>query len=166
MAQAVQAILWNLVECGRFRQARIHLWRSRPLLNRHGGKLQRLRLRWLEGRIHAGLGDLDRAGEDLAATRCGFEAAGSPYSAGLVSLDLATVWLREGKTKQVQQLVEEVITVFRALRIAREAVAALLILREACNRDAASLEHLRSITILLAELERQPRRRTGEGAGD
>jgi hypothetical protein len=158
-AQAVQAIVWNLVDCGRFRQARIHLWRSRPLLVRHGGTLHLLRLRWLEGRIHAGLRDFGRAEGELAAARLGFEAAGSPYNAALTSLDLAAVWLQQGKTKQVRQLVEEMIAIFRALRIAREAVAALLILREACDRDAASLEQLRSVALLLAELERRPRRR-------
>jgi hypothetical protein len=165
-AQAVQAIVWNLVNCGRFRQARIHLWRSRPLLVRHGGKLHFLRVRWLAGRIHAGLRDFGRAEGELAAARSGFEAAGNPYNAALASLDLAAVWLQQGKTQQVRQLVEEMIAVFRALRIGREAMAALLILREACDRDAASLDQLRSVELLLSEIERQPRRRAVEGSAD
>jgi hypothetical protein len=164
--QAVHAILWNLVHCGRYRQARIHLWRSRPLFLRHGGRLSVLRLRWLEGRIHEGLGDVDRAERELLATRAGFAAAGSPYNAALVALDLAAVWLRQGKTKQVRQLVEEMIATFRALRIAREAVAALLILREACDREEATLERLRAVTLLLTELERQPQRRPWSSAAD
>jgi tetratricopeptide (TPR) repeat protein len=159
--QAVHAILWNLVGCGRHRQARIHLWRSRPLLLRHGGKLARLRLHWLEGRIHAGLGELDRAERELLATRQGFAAAGSPYNAALASLDLAAVWLRQGRTRQVRRLVEEMIATFRALRIAREAVAALLVLREACDRDEATLDRVQAVAVLLTELERQPRRRPG-----
>jgi hypothetical protein len=158
--QAVHAILWNLVHCGRYRQARIHLWRSRPLFLRHGGRLCLLRLSWLEGRIHDGLGDVERAERALLATREGFAAAGSPYNAALVALDLAAVWLRQGKTRQVRQLVEEMIATFRALRIAREAVAALLILREACDREEATLDRLRAVTLLLTELERQPRRRS------
>jgi len=164
--QAVQAILWNLVECGRCRQARIHLWRSRSLLERHGGKLHLLRLRWLSGRIHAGIGELERAERELAATREGFEAAGSPYNAALVSLDLAAVWLQQGKTPRVRQLVDEMISVFRALRIAREAVAALLILREACDRDEATLDRVRAVAMLLTELERQPQRRGTGGAAE
>src|SRR5258708_1682837 len=87
-ASAVHAILINLVDCGRYRQARIQLWRSRPLLTRQGGQLS-LRLQWLEGRIHAGLGDLARAEREFTATRAGFAAAGSPYNAALVALDLA-----------------------------------------------------------------------------
>jgi hypothetical protein len=162
--QAVQAILWNLVECGRCRQARIHLWRSRALLERHGGKLHLLRLRWLSGRIHAGIGELERAERDLVATKEGFAAAGSPYNAALVSLDLAAIWLQQGKTPRVRLLVDEMIAVFRSLRIAREAVAALLILREACDHDEATLDRVRAVAILLTELERQPQRRLAAGA--
>jgi len=165
-AQAVQAILWNLVECRRYRQARIHLWRSRSLLVRHGGSLHLLRLRWLDGRIYAGLGDLGRAERELLATRQGFEAAGSPYDAALVSLDLAAVWLRQRKTSQVRLLVDEMIATFRALRIGREAVAALLLLREARDGDEPTLERVRAVALLLAELERQPRRRAGASVFD
>ncbi|HXO41123.1 MAG TPA: hypothetical protein VN999_06735, partial [Thermoanaerobaculia bacterium] len=163
-ASAVHAILVNLVECGRYRQARIQLWRSRPLLVQQGGRLS-LRLQWLEGKIHAGLGDLARAERELIATRAGFAAAGSPYNAALVALDLAVVWLRRGKTAQVRELVEEMIATFRALRIAREAVAALLILREACDRDEATLDRVRTVAMLLTELERQPRRRPASASG-
>jgi hypothetical protein len=163
--QALHAILYNLVGCGRHRQARIHLWRSRPLLLRHGGRLAQLRLHWLEGQIHAGLGELGRAERELLATRRGFEAAGSPYNAALASLDLAAVWLQQGKTAQVRQLVEEMIATFRALRIAREAVAALLILREACDRDEATLDRVRAVTMLLTELEHEPQR-LGAGPAD
>jgi hypothetical protein len=156
---AVLAILTNLVECGRYRQARIQLWRSRPLFARQGGELLLLRLRWLEGRIHAGLGDFARAEREFAVTRAGFAAAGNPYNAALVALDLAAVWLQRGRTRQLRELVEEMIATFRALRIAREAVAALLILREACDRDEATLDRVRTVAMLLTELERQPRRR-------
>ena len=156
---AVHAILTNLVECGRYRQARIQLWRSRPLFARQGGQLLLLRLRWLEGRIHAGLGDFARAEREFAVTRAGFATAGSPYNAALVALDLAAVWLQRGKTRQLRELVEEMIATFRVLRIAREAVAALLILREACDRDEVTLDRVRTVAMLLTELERQPRRR-------
>jgi tetratricopeptide (TPR) repeat protein len=160
-AHAVQTILWNLVERGRCRQARIYLWRCRSLFAQDAGQRFQLRLRWLEGRIHAGLGESDRAESELQAVRQEFAAAGSPYNAALVALDLATVWLNQGRTREVRQLVEEMIATFRALRIAREAVAALLVLREACDRDEATLDRVRTVALLLTELERQPRRRSG-----
>ncbi len=148
-AHAVHALLSNLVDCGRYRQARIHLWRSRSLFARHGDRLSCLRLRWLE-----------------LPTRQGFAAAGNPYHTALVALDLAAVWLRQGKTEQVRRLVEEMIATFRALRIAREAVAALLILRQACDRDEATLDRVRTVAMLLTELERQPRRQPGPALAD
>lgn len=160
-AHAVQTILWNLVERGRCRQARIYLWQCRTLFEQDAGRRFQLRLRWLEGRIHAGLGEIDRAESKLQAVHEGFAAAGSPYNAALVALDLATLWLNQGRTREVRQLVEEMIATFRALRIAREAVAALLILREACDRDEATLDGVRTVAVLLTELERQPRRPSG-----
>ncbi len=160
--QAVHSILWNLVECERYRQARIHLWRTRALLLEHGGEIYPLLLRWLEGRIDAGLGELDRAERELAATRQGFADAGYIFNAALSSLDLAAVWLRQGKTMAVRQLVEEMIATFRALRLAREAVAALLILREACDRDEATLDRVQAVAALLTELEHQQPRRHSE----
>jgi tetratricopeptide (TPR) repeat protein len=160
-AHAVLAILFSLVDRGRCRQARIYLWRCRSLFERDGGRRFQLRVRWLRGRIHAGLGELDRAERELLTARDGFAAAASPYNAALVSLDLAAAWLRQGKNRQVRQLIEEMIAAFRALRIAREAVAALLILREACDRDEATLDRVRTVAMLLNELERQPWRRPG-----
>ena len=163
---AVHAMLTKLVDCGRHRQARIHLWRSRSLFARHGGRLSLIRLRWLEGRIHAGMGDLERAERELSATRLGFADASSPYNAALVALDLAAVWLQQGRTAEVRRLVEEMIATFRALRIAREAVAALLILREACDRDEVTLDRMRMVALLLTELERQPQRRPASEPAD
>src|ERR1700692_1886477 len=113
----------------------------------------------------SGLGDLARAEREFVATRAGFAAAGSPYNAALVALDLAAVWLRRGKTVQVRELVEEMIATFRALPIAREAVASLLIRRKACDRDDAPLDRVRTVAMLLTELERQPRRRPASGSG-
>jgi hypothetical protein len=158
-AQAVHSILWNMVDCGRYRQARIYLWRSRAILLAHGGELYGLLLRWLEGRIYSGLGDLDRAERELLATRQGFELAGNTFNGALSSLDLAGVWLRQGRTADVRRLVEEMIATFRVWRNAREAVAALLILREACDRDEATLERLQTVAMLLSEVEHRPRHR-------
>jgi tetratricopeptide (TPR) repeat protein len=157
--RAVHAILWNLVTCGRFRQAQILLRRSRTLLSQDSSPVFLLRVCWLEGRIHAGLGDIERAEIALQATRRGFDELGSIFHAALASLDLAVLWLQQRKTRQVRQLVDEMITVFRAKRVALDAVAALLILRATCDHDAATADRIRAVVVLLSDLERQPRRR-------
>ena len=49
-----------LEDCGRFQEARILAFKSRPQINQAGYILS-LRLRWIEGRINYGLGRLESA---------------------------------------------------------------------------------------------------------
>ncbi|HVT58160.1 MAG TPA: hypothetical protein VHR45_07150 [Thermoanaerobaculia bacterium] len=162
---AFNSLVTNMVKCGRLRQARIHLWRGRALYQAYGDPLTLLRFDWLQAQIAAGLGDFERAEQGFLAIQQAFAEARQPYNAALVGLDLAALWVTLGKTVLVRGLVEEMITTFRALRIAREAVAALLILREACDREEATVERVRAVTMLLTELERQPARRSDDRRG-
>jgi len=75
------------------------------------------------------------------------------YKAGLVSLELALVWLRQGKSSAViSPLVHELVATFRACRIDREALAALLVPREACERGLGSLELVLAVMSFLRPL--------------
>jgi tetratricopeptide (TPR) repeat protein len=152
-----------LVELGRFRRARRLLWRSRILL---AGIIEPHRLRWLEAQIHAGLSDSSRAEAAFQQARAGFVEQGQVYPAALVGLDLAALWARQGRVREVFDLAEEMIVTFRALRIAREAVATLIVLKRAChNRGDRVLQVIEIAMDLLQHLERQPARpRTYSGS--
>jgi tetratricopeptide (TPR) repeat protein len=159
--------LWNmlnaLVRLGHFRSARRLLWRSRTVL---AGTVQPHRLRWLEARIHAGLADFSRAEAAFQQARTGFVEQGQVYPAALVGLDLAALWARQGRVREVFDLAEEMIVTFRALRIAREAVATLIVLKRACHtRGDRVLQVIEIAMDLLQHLERQPARpRTYSGS--
>lgn len=90
-----------------------------------------LRLRWVEGQVHAGLGRLDRAERIFRKVREGFKEKGLEYEAALVGLDLASVWLRQGKAEPVKILAEEMLATFESLEIRSEATKARLILKAA-----------------------------------
>jgi len=152
--------LWNmlnaLVRLEHFRSARRLLWRSRTVL---AGTVEPHRLRWLEGRILAGLADFSRAEAAFQQARTGFAEQEQVYPAALVGLDLATLWARQGRIREVFDLAEEMIVTFRALRIAREAVATLLVLKRACHyRGNRILQVIEIAADLLQHLERQPAR--------
>jgi tetratricopeptide (TPR) repeat protein len=151
--------LWNmvsaLVDMDRFRSARLLLWRARVLFV---DVIQPHRLRWLEAKILAGLEDLSRSESAFQQARAGFAENGQVYPAALVGLDLAAVWARQGRVKEVFDLAEEMIVTFRALRIGREAVAALLVLKRACQYGGQVLDLIEITTDLLRNLERQPAR--------
>ncbi|HEX2223662.1 MAG TPA: hypothetical protein VHN15_05610 [Thermoanaerobaculia bacterium] len=90
-----------------------------------------LRLRWVEGQVHAGLGRLQRAEKILREVREEFLEKDLRYEAALVGLDLANVWLRQGKAEPVQGLAEEILAIFESLEIRPEATKARLILKAA-----------------------------------
>ena len=130
--QLARAALFNVasysLDCGRLREARRTIWQHRHLFE-NAGRYELLRLRWLEGRMHAGLDDLDRAERAFTEVRQGFLDAGVPYRAAIVTLDLASAWLRQGKEEQARTVVLEAAQVFLDLKIGREAMAAVLLLR-------------------------------------
>jgi len=152
----VHSTLYFLVEAGRLAEASRLLEVSRPLYAAHGGRLDTLKARWLEGLIAAGLHDDATAERALTEVRTGFSHAGLPYDAALASLALAEVWLRQGRTRQIRGLMDELLAIFRARHIRREAIAALLMLREALEQESATVALLRSVAAELTRLERAP----------
>ncbi len=155
VVQTLANMIWLLTELGRFRTARRQLWRTRSIL---AGVVPPHRLRWLDGRICAGLEDAGRAEAAFQQARAGFVEQGQVYPAALVGLDLAALWVRQHRIGDVFELAEEMIVTFRALRIAREAVAALLVLKRACRYGGGLLQLIETATDLLQHLERQPAR--------
>jgi tetratricopeptide (TPR) repeat protein len=145
-----------LKECGHFREARKLLWQNRKRHEYAGGPLNLLKLRWLEGEINAGLGELDRAEQAFLAVRTGFAEAGMGYTAAVASLDLATVWLRQGRDAEARQLARETAEVFLALGIHREALGAVLILQKALEVCQASSTLVESVARYLRRAEDDP----------
>jgi tetratricopeptide (TPR) repeat protein len=158
---ALHNLLWFQVESGAFREARLLLFDVQSLYLRYAAPIDRIKLRWLEGRIAAGLGDLDRAERAFVHARQGLAEAGLAFHAAIAALDLGEIWLRQGRTAEVRGLVEELVAAFRAVGVEREALAALLMLRDALRRDAADLESLRFVASCLKRLDRDPGREAG-----
>jgi hypothetical protein len=156
VAQTLQTMIWFLVDLGDVRHARRLLWRARILFVERGSRFDLLRLRWLEGRIHAGMADYRRAEEAFRETRAGFTETGQVYPAALAGLDLAALWAREGRVSEIWALADEMIATFRALRIGREAIAVLLVLQETCSSGGPLLHIIRLAVSFLEKLDRQP----------
>lgn len=121
---------------GRPGEALAALEPNRRLYVELGDRMDLVRLRWLEGRIALGLGRLDEAGRALGLARDAFLEQEIRFDAALVSLDLAMVHARQGDTEGVKRIVSEIVPVFQACRIHPEALAALLLLRDADQAEA------------------------------
>lgn len=149
-------ILLLRVELGEFEEAGRQLERMRPLYAAEASWLARVNLRRIEGQIAAGLGRLDEAEALFLSTREELDRAGLGYEASLVSLNLAEVRLLQGKTAQVRALVAELVMAFRALGVGREAMVAVVLLRDAVEQDQITLEVLRQVAGALWRLPSQP----------
>lgn len=157
--QTLHNMLLFRVELGDFAEARSQLNAMAGLYARYAGHIDRVKLLWVEGKIAAGLGEPDRAESAFLRARKELDAAGLGYHAAVISLDLAALRLGQGRTAEVRSLVEEMVATFRAVGVDREAIAALLILREAAEQDRTTLELLRSVAGLLQTLEGASARR-------
>jgi tetratricopeptide (TPR) repeat protein len=154
--QALHNILLFRVELGELEEARRQLQQMRPLYDRYAGRHDWVKLRGIEAKIALGVGDLPRAEELFREVRRDFDAAGRGYQAAISSLDLAGVCLQLGNKTEVRRLVSEVMATFRSLGIKREAMAALLMLTEAVERDQATVELLALVAGILQRSENGP----------
>jgi len=114
------------------------------LANAHGGSNDRLRIDWLRGLVELALGDA--SGEErLATVRQGFVDDSQPFGAALVSLDLAAVYLASGRTKATRRLADEMVPLFRSMQVHREALAAVLVFRQAVELEKATVGLAREV---------------------
>ena len=90
-----------------------------------------------------------------------FVAQGIGYDAAMVSLDLAVLYLRQGRTDEVRRLAEEMLPIFQAQDVHREAFAALVLFQEAARHDQMTLDRAIEILTYLREARTDPERRFG-----
>jgi hypothetical protein len=155
----VHNVLWFLVECGQFRDARKALFSHRPNYPQEGGRINLLRLRWLEARIHAGLDELDSAASSLRALTADFKDAGRGYDSALASLDLAEVLLNRCQAAEAREVILQAVDIFKGLGIDREKFMAVLLLRRVVQQGAAACtlaEVLAEVTAFLRRAEHDP----------
>lgn len=127
-----------------------------PLYRRFPEPWTQLRLLWLRGDIAAGRGDLAAAEQAYRETRDGFTAHQMGYDAAMVSLDLAILYLKDGRAAEVQRLAEEMLPIFQAQTVHREALAALRLFQEAARRQELTVEKALEVAAYLRQARAEP----------
>lgn len=150
----------NLLDClskaGRYAEAEALLPDVRALSRKVGTRLDEIRLDWAAGRIAAGLGRREEAREALAAVRREFLARDMAFDAALVTLELATLSIEEGRTAEVKILAGEIVEIFRTRDIHREALAALTVFQNAAMLETATAELAREVAASLTRARNFP----------
>lgn len=105
----------------------------------------RQRLAWLEARILRSEGDLAAAEEAFLAVQRGWEERAEAYEYALVSLELAALYLEQGRTDEVRLLADRMLPIFQSQEIHRHAMAALVLVQRAVANDTATVSFLREV---------------------
>lgn len=156
LVSAQHNLIGFLNESGRSEQALKVLEQTRSLYLTLGEQTHLIRLRWLEGRITRDLGRLDQAETVLREARDGFIERGIGFDAARVSLDLATVYLQQGRTADLKRLAAEMVPVFESRDVHQEALAAILLFRQAADAEEVTLGLLERISDYLQFARRNP----------
>jgi tetratricopeptide (TPR) repeat protein len=135
----------NLWLLGRTEDAERRLGELRALAGQLGTDLDKLRLRWLEGRIDASLGRRREAIDKLRGVRSEFQERKIAYDTGLVTLELSALLLEQGETAEVKELATEMLRIFTEQEVPQEAEKAFRIFCEAALQETATLELVRRI---------------------
>lgn len=135
---------FNLCTClsdaGRYREAEALLPKVKGLAHRLGNGLDSLRCRWLQSLISAGLGRLEEAAVGLESVAEELAALGIAFDTARACLDLSGLYLRQGRTAEVKRLAGQMVEVFKAQNVHREALAAVILFQQAAEQETATAE--------------------------
>lgn len=144
----------NLVDLSRFTEASEIVPQVRERFVAHGKRFELIRLLWLDGRIHGGMGRTEQATSAIDQVRKSFTGLGRFYDAALAGLDLAALYLGVGQTRETRDLARQMTKVFRRFRIEREELAAVRLFLEAAEQEVATAELARRAAAALRAVHR------------
>ncbi len=150
-------MLLCLSTAGRHVEAETLIPEVRRLSQSQGKDLDHVRLEWSEGRIDAGLGRTQEGIDRLSRVRAEFVNRKIWYDAALVTLELSTVFLKEGQTAMVKTLAAHLKPIFQAQGVHREAMAALTLFTKAAEAEKATLPLAERLVTYLRRARHDPK---------
>jgi tetratricopeptide (TPR) repeat protein len=124
------------------------------------GSWARLSRRWVEGVIAHRERRLAEAESAYVEARAGFIEKGLPYDTAQVSLNLATLYADQGRSREMKRLAAEMIPIFRSCEVDRETLAALMIFGRAAEMETVTLRMLNDLAAGLDRTSAATRRRS------
>jgi tetratricopeptide (TPR) repeat protein len=159
---AAYHLAWFLSDAGRSAEAEGALAALRRAAVAAPEPWTGFRLTWLEGRIAASGGRFAEAETALREARRRFLERGSGYDASMVTLDLASLYLRQGRSEEVLRLADEMFPLFVARDVHRQAISALAAFKHAAEMERITLGLVQEIGAYLLRARRNPKLRFEE----
>lgn len=154
---AGQALVGWLREAGRAADARRVLGQLQAEASeRELSFYLRQRVAWAEARVLWSEGDLKETERALFAIRKAYGEHDQAYNYCLISLDLAVLYLEQGRTSEVRVLAEEMIPLFASRRIHHQALQALALFQGAAEAETATAAMVRDLARYLRHAVNNP----------
>jgi tetratricopeptide (TPR) repeat protein len=141
----------NLAELGRHAAAEPLVAEVKELAASLDLPIYNLRVRWLEGKLAAGLGRIEEAIALLREVQAKFIARKNPYNTALVTLELAALLAERGETAEVMALATAAAPVFEGQGVHREALACFRLFENAARRQAVTAAFAHSLVKRLTQ---------------
>jgi transcriptional regulator with XRE-family HTH domain/tetratricopeptide (TPR) repeat protein len=149
-------LLVDLCHLDRAAEAALKLPEVRALGERLGQELDLMRVRWLEGKVSTGLGQNEQARLAFEQVRRTFKVRELAFDYALVSLELAVLLLEKGSTVEVHSIAQEMLWIFKAQGVHREALVALRLFCDAATQDAATIDLTHRVIKYLYRAQHDP----------
>jgi tetratricopeptide (TPR) repeat protein len=149
-------LLGNLVNAGRAVEAAVQLPEVRSLGRQVAKSQDLIRLDWIEAQIDLQFCRYEEAEAKLDRVRDQYLRLGDDFLAALVSLDLARLYLEQGRTADTRRLAAEMQPIFAVHNIRREAIAALLVFQQAAEKEAATVLLVQEVARRIRRVELNP----------
>lgn len=129
-------------ELGDQERARSILEESSQLYDQFSDPWTQLRRIWLQGHLARAEGDVEGAELSYELVRDGFLEQGIGLDAALAALDLAVLYAQQQRFGDVKRVAEEIVPVFEAQDVHREAATALMLFQDAVRTEQVTLRYL------------------------
>ncbi len=145
-----------LQDAGHSAEAAALLPAARRAVEQAGTATDLLRLRWTEAKVAAGLGQSTEAEAAFLEVRQAFLDGSSAFDAALISLDLAALYLRQGRVEETKCLAAEILPVFSSREVHRDALAAVIMFQRAAELENLTLGLVEEIGARLRSTRTSP----------
>ena len=130
----------NLCHLQRYDEAAKKLPEVQAMAESGGRPLDSVRVLWLQSKIEAGFGRRAEAEELLDRVRRAFLSREIAYDTAVATLELAVLYLEDGRSAKVREIASELAPIFAAQRVARETLACVELFCKAVQQETVTAE--------------------------
>jgi hypothetical protein len=102
------------------------------------------------------VGRKEEALTKLEQVRHEFGVRGNPFDYALATLDAALLYRQEGRFPEIKVVAAEILDIFKAQNVHREALAAVMLFQEAAEKETLTTEMVRRLKDYLAKARNSP----------